>query len=328
MRLAALSAIALPLAGCSGSSGPVSNVPNDTIRVAMPNLEPVLDPHTWATARGPRTFAPMFDALTFVQSDGQLRPALAISWSQPSATIWLFRLRASDAKFHNGELFGPDSVKLTFERLMNGGLPLSPVLANVAAVEVLDPATVRIDLQQPDADFARRVSAVYMLPAGYFSQVGSAGFAAQPIGTGFWMLDSYEPGRRLAFRNFRDTWRGARGADPPPIVNLQLDVMPDASSRVAALRDLQLDIAAALSQVDAAALPPAGFAVDSADLDKLSEQDAGWQRQALGAVLGQGTEWTGTAANLKGLTSLPNGSLWFDRVTKTAMQRVAVAGGA
>ncbi|HLG71143.1 MAG TPA: hypothetical protein VK009_12025, partial [Chloroflexota bacterium] len=69
--------LALPLAGCGGASGPPSRVPDETVRAAVSGLLPALDPHNWTTALGPRTLAPLFDGLTFIQSDGKLRPALA-----------------------------------------------------------------------------------------------------------------------------------------------------------------------------------------------------------------------------------------------------------
>lgn len=314
----------LVLSGCGGTVAPVSTISADTLRVACSDLEPVLDPQRWTTARGPRTFAPMFDALTFIQSDGQLRPALAVAWSQPNATTWQFRLRADDAKFHNGELFGPDSVTTTFARLMAGNLALSPIVSGVDRLDVPNPATVQFTLKQPDADFPRRLSALYMLPPRYFGQVGEAGFAAQPVGTGFWMLDDFQTDQRLSLRLFRDTWRAARGADPPPLTRLYMDVLPDISARLDSLRALETDVATELSLEDAAGLKAAGFMVQITDLARLAAQDAAWRVEPLPSM----ADVIATASNVKGVTALPNGSWWFDRVTKTALQRVAVAGGA
>ncbi|HEX6511195.1 MAG TPA: hypothetical protein VF157_02775 [Chloroflexota bacterium] len=64
------------------------------------------------------------------------------------------------------------------------------------------------------------------------------------------------------------------------------------------------------------------------DLGQLNAADAAWQQAALGSPLASGSQTLATAANVKGVTPLPNGSWWFDRVTKTGMQRIAVAGGA
>jgi ABC-type transport system substrate-binding protein len=332
LRTAALASVGLatlPLAGCGGQSGPVSSVPSDTVRVAYSALLPNLDPHAWSTATGPRTLAPMFDALTFIQSDGKLRPALAIAWSQLDRLTWQFRLRVDDAKFHNGELFGPESVQVTFDRLRGSRLPVARLAAAVQRVDVVDPATVNLVTAQPDPDLPRWVSAVYMLPARYYGQAGESGFASQPVGTGFWQLDDFQPGSHLHLAQFRDSCRGARGGDSAPVLKrLELDVLADANARGQALAGLQFDVATELTASQAASLKAAGFSLQTTNLGPLNQSDQGWQTKAFGASLAPGIDILGTAANVKGATTLPNGSWWFDRVTKTELQRIAVAGGA
>ena len=319
--------LALPLAGCGGASGPVSKAPPETLRVSVPGLQPSLDPHAWNDATGPRTLDPLFDALTFIQSDGQLRPALAVAWSQRSPMVWQFRLRVDDAKFHSGEMFTPDSVRFTFDRLRASNLPLSRLAASVERVDVVDPATINIVTAEPDPALPRWISAVYLLPPASFAKVGEAGFIRQPVGTGFWMVDDFQPGSHLHLNVYRDTWRGDRGATaPPPLKRLELEVAAQADDRLAALRALDVDVATEIAPD--ASLKTAGFLTETANLGKLNAPDAGWQAAAFGAPLGTGSTTLATAADLKGVTQLPNGSWWFDRVTKTALQRVAVAGGA
>lgn len=301
-----LAATATGLSGCGQDSGPVSRVPHEVLRVAIPRLQDPLDPHDWADATGPRTFAPMFDALTFVEEDGKLRPALALAWERLTPTAWQFRIRVSDAKFHNGEWFGVESVKLTLERLIQPGaaLALSPQVAHVSGVEVVDPATVIIHTSKPDADLPRLLSEVYLLPAGYFKEVGRLGFSQRPVGTGFWAFDSSVPGQRLTMRLFRDNWRRARGSDPPPLRQLELLAIPDGGARVALLRQLEVDIITELTTDQADELQSAGFAILSKN----------------GRVA--------AASNVQDITALPDGSWWFDRVTKSDLQRLARRGGA
>ena len=330
LQLAVFGVMALPLVGCGGPAGSVSKVASETLAVAYPDLQPSLDPHNWTAPAGPRTFAPLFDALTFVQNDGQLRPALAVAWSQPNPTTWQFRLRVDDAKFHNGEMFSPDSVKLTLERLLDPAstLPVRALVSTIDRLDVIDAWTINIATKAPDRALARRLSLVYMLPPQYFAQVGEQGFAQHPIGTGFWMLDTFEPSRRLSLKLFRDTWRGARGEDPPPLSNLEITVLPQPADRAQALRSRELDVATALDSASAQALKNAGFAVQTADLGHANRADFDWETAAFGAPLWSGADVTATAANVQGVVAEPNGSWWFDRVTKTALQRVAVAGGA
>jgi peptide/nickel transport system substrate-binding protein len=305
-------------------------VPDDTLAVAVSALQPNLDPHGWTTALGPRTLAPLFDALTFVQNDGQLRPALAVGWTRVNPATWQFRLRVADAKFHNGETFSPDSVQVTFDRLLQPGstLGVSRVLATVDKLEVVNPWTINISTKQPDDALPRKLSLVYMLPPQYFGRVGVEGFLQQPIGTGFWMFDSFDPGRSLGLTLFRDTWRAARGDDPPPMKNLHLQVTANAADRVAALKALQLDVATEIDDGAAADLQTVGFKVQRQDLAHGNAPDAGWQTTAFGAPLTSGTDVLATAANVQGVATEPSGAWWFDRTTKTELQRIAVMGGA
>ena len=316
------------LAACGGGKG-ISKVPSATLRVAYAALASTLDPQAWRDATGPRTFAPVFDALTFVQDFGTLRPALALAWSQLTPTTWQFRLRVNDAKFHNGEMFGPESVKFTFDRLLNpaNNLPLRPLLSTVERVDVLDPATVNVITQRPDPLLLHRLSLVYMLPPRYFDQVGPEGFGQHPIGTGFWKFEGFVPQKRLHLKLFRDTWRGARGADPPPLNRLQIEVMPDVQTRASALRNLQVDVATQLTSALGQGLQAEGFGLQTTDFSRASSEQA-WQRQAFGAPLCPPVDVLATASNVKGIAALPSGSWWFDRVTKTELQRIAVAGGA
>ncbi len=324
LKLSALGALAL--AGCGGANGPISKVPDETVRAAVAGLLPALDPHNWNTSLGPRTLAPLFDGLTFIQSDGKLRPALAIAWAQKSPTVWQFRLRVSDAKFHTGEMFTPESVQFTFERLKNANLPLSRLATPIERVDIVDPATINIVTGVPEPNLPRWISAIYMLPPKYFGQVGERGFIEQPVGTGFWMLEDFQADSQLHLTNFRDTWRGTRGAmAPPPIKKLQLDVIQD---RVQALRALDVDVVTGITPQQLGTLRTGGFAGESIDMGQLNAEDADWQTAAFGAPLVSGPEAYACTANVKGVTAQPNGSWWFDRVTKTELQRIAVAGGA
>ncbi len=318
------------LAACGGPSGPASDVPEDTLRVAYPALNPSLDPHDWRTPAGPRTFAPLFDSLTFVQDDGKLRPSLAVSWSQLSSSSWQFKLRVADAKFSNGELFGPESVKFSLERLMDPSrkLALAPLVSSIDRVDIVNPWTLNLLLKEPDPLLPRKLSLVYMLPPTYFGQVGEAGFLQQPVGTGFWQLVEFDARRLARFNMFRDTWRAARGADPSPLQKLELAVFDSSDRRAEALTSLQVDVACELEATQAQALAGEGFLAQTKTFPQEAQQDRTWQADAFGAALLQPTDVLAADANVKGIASLPNGAWWFDRVTKTPMQRVAVAGGA
>ncbi|MGH2520649.1 MAG: twin-arginine translocation signal domain-containing protein, partial [Chloroflexota bacterium] len=85
LSLSAAAAGGLLLSACALQPAPPP-LPG-IIRVAMDALHPVFDVHAWNTPDGPRTFSPMFDALTFIDTAGQLRPALALAWSRLQPTV-------------------------------------------------------------------------------------------------------------------------------------------------------------------------------------------------------------------------------------------------
>jgi len=227
----------------------------------MDALHPVFDVHGWNTPDGPRTFSPMFDALTFIDSAGQLRPALALAWSRLQPTVWQFRLRASDAKFQNGEFFNPESAQLSIQRAVDptNNLALTPLVSTIDHVDIVDDATINVVTGTPDAILPWRASLIYMLPARAFVQAGAAKFFQQPIGTGQWQFQDFSPDTGMTCSFFTDTWRAARGEPIPPIKQLRITVQPPPADRAAALKSGSVDIAVDLAPGDAASLAASGF---------------------------------------------------------------------
>jgi len=100
-------------------------------------------------------------------------PDLAESWSVSSdARVYTFKLR-SDAVFHAGNPATAEDVRFSLLRAKNikgyGSFLADPI----KSVEVLDPRTVRIELNDPDASF------LAALTAGVFSIVDSKTVKAQ-----------------------------------------------------------------------------------------------------------------------------------------------------
>ena len=68
----------------------------------------------------------IFDALTFIDADGTLQPALAASWSvNPDGRTWVFNLR-EDIAFSNGMPFDSSAIIAALEYVT--GPHLAPAL--------------------------------------------------------------------------------------------------------------------------------------------------------------------------------------------------------
>jgi len=170
-------------------------------------------------------------------------PGLAESWSvSPDGLVYEFSLRRG-VRFHNGEPVTAEDVKFSFERYR--GTANKTLKDRVLAIETPDPAHVRIRLKQPWPDFLTfyltSTGAGWIVPKKYLEKVGDEGFKKAPIGAGPYKFVSFTPGVELVLEAFDQYWRKS-----PSVKRLILKVIPDDSTRLAALKRGEVDIAYAL----------------------------------------------------------------------------------
>src|SRR3954454_13680288 len=167
-------------------------------------------------------------------------PCLAESWQMSEdGTTWDFTIRAS-AKFHNGAPVTAEDVKFSFERYR--GANQGQLKERVAAIETPDARHVRFRLHKPWPDFLTFYSSAsgagWIVPKKYVEEVGDEGFRKVPIGAGPYKFVSFTPGVELVLEAFDDYWRKT-----PSIKRLVMKVIPEESTRAAALKGGEIDIA-------------------------------------------------------------------------------------
>lgn len=173
---------------------------------------------------------------------GEFVPHLATSWEFIDDTTLELDLR-SGVSFHNGEAFGPDDVKATFDYLTSQGaeLPGSRTLQWIDSVEVVDEDTVRIHAEEVTPTALETLALVGIIyPAQYLTEEGPEAMGRAPIGTGPYEFVSSSD-NTMRFEAFDDYFGGAKGK--PEIGKLVIRTMPEESSRIAALRTGEIDIA-------------------------------------------------------------------------------------
>jgi len=167
-------------------------------------------------------------------------PSLAETYTaSPDGLIYDFVLRQG-ARFHNGELVTADDVKFSFERYHGAAHDL--LQRRVASVEVFDPRHIRFKLKDPWPDFltfyASASAAGWIVPRKYVEKVGDDGFKKAPVGAGPYKFVSFTPGVELILEAFDQYWRKA-----PSVKRLVFRVIADESTRLAALKRGEVDIA-------------------------------------------------------------------------------------
>src|SRR5918997_2817152 len=120
------------------------------------------------------------EALTSAAADGQVRPALAESWSQIDPLTWRFVLR-SGVTFHDGTPVTPAAVVTALGYVAGGAAPPRALRGLGLTVVEDGPDAVRIATARPDPILPLRMSspnAVILAPSAF------AGGAPSVIGTG------------------------------------------------------------------------------------------------------------------------------------------------
>ncbi|MBI4611748.1 MAG: ABC transporter substrate-binding protein [Candidatus Rokubacteria bacterium] len=181
----------------------------------------------------------LHDAVVKPMPGKPIAPALAESWTvSPDALTYEFALRKG-VKFHNGDPLTAEDVKFSFERYR--GTAAKTLKERVAAVETPDPGRVRFRLKQPWPDFltfyATATGAGWIVPRKYVEKVGDDGYKKHPIGAGPYKFVSFTPGVELVFEAFDQYWRKA-----PGVKRLVFKVIPDESTRLAALKRGEVDV--------------------------------------------------------------------------------------
>src|SRR5205809_7008311 len=181
----------------------------------------------------------LHDAMVKPMPGVPLAPSLAESWTvSKDGLTYEFVLRKG-AKFHNGDPVTAEDVKFSLERYR--GASAKSLKENVAAVDTPDPGRVRIRLKEPWPDFmtfySTATGAGWIVPKKYVEKVGDEGYKKMPVGAGPYRFVSFTPGVELVLEAFDHYWRKT-----PSVKHLVLKVIPDETTRLAALKRGEVDV--------------------------------------------------------------------------------------
>jgi len=235
---ATLLTCALALAGCgeSGTDGS-ARVESDTLRMGVIGLPAMLgNPYASLNAPTIYTWSAIFDGLTYVGNDGEVKPWLATAWRQTSPLTWEFSLREG-VTFSNGEPLTSDAVINAVDYLISPEAAtevVAQMLASMAGARALDDLTVEITTKTPNVMFPREASSLRIVAPEHWRRLGREGFAREPHGTGPYRVVSWEP-TVARMEAFKESWR------PPHFEKLEVYAVPEGPQRVQGIITGQLD---------------------------------------------------------------------------------------
>ena len=127
----------------------ISGANAKTLRYASQDDPQTLDPHSSNLQPTNRVVSQVYEGLVMRDKNFKLSPALALSWSQPDAKTWRFKLRPN-VKFHGGEAFSADDVVFSVERALSPLSLLKSSVQGVASAKKIDALTVDLLMKEPN----------------------------------------------------------------------------------------------------------------------------------------------------------------------------------
>ncbi len=178
--------------------------------------------------------------LKWNKTESKILPDLATSWKMLDHRTFVFHLR-KDVKFHNGEPLTSEDVAFTFHRLLDPKVasPWASIFAVIDHVATPDPHTAVFHLKTAFSPLLNYLATVWYTAIENKRDVQRRGnLLTGGAGTGPFMLTSYVPDVEIKLR--RNPHYYEHGL--PYLNGLDLKIIPDEATRIAALRDGTVDM--------------------------------------------------------------------------------------
>ncbi|MFS4439521.1 ABC transporter substrate-binding protein [Paracoccaceae bacterium GXU_MW_L88] len=176
--------------------------------------------------------------------NGEVMPRLATSWEDQGDGVWRFNLR-EDVQFSDGSDFTAEDVKHSIERTLSpeltcetgakyfGGMTITPTVVDDHTIDIAsDPAQPILPLL---------MSTMTVVPSETPVE-----FTREPIGTGPYMLSSWEPGQSIVLDRNDGYW-----GEQPSVTKATYVFRADDAVRAAMVETGEADIAPLISQTNA-----------------------------------------------------------------------------
>lgn len=185
----------------------------NSIRVGLQLEPPNLDPTSGAAAAIDEVvYGNIFEGLVRINEHGDVEPGLALFWDiSVDGRSYIFHL-AEGVKFHDGTDFTAQDVRFSFNRARSAASSNAKkyIFAPITNIDVLDPLTIMITLDQARPDFLFNIGLGDAVIVGEESVSTNA---SNPIGTGPFKFDRWVRGDRIELSRNVDYWGAAPRLD-------------------------------------------------------------------------------------------------------------------
>ncbi|MDN3449611.1 ABC transporter substrate-binding protein [Planococcus sp. APC 3906] len=208
---------------------------------------PGLDPHGSAANTTFRVIYMTYDRLvTYDGTSTEPQPQLAESWEvSDDGKEYTFKL-VENAKFHDGSPVTAEAVQYSFTRAINVGKSAAGIFSKVIdenSFEVIDDYTIKITLKEPFAPFVSTLGTAFgniinpALEENHGDDLGESFLSEEVMGSGPYMLDSWDRGETLVLKANPDYW-----GEAPTMETVNIRFITEASTARLMLEKGEIDM--------------------------------------------------------------------------------------
>ncbi|MEU9090901.1 ABC transporter substrate-binding protein [Streptomyces sp. NPDC048428] len=235
----------------SGTGAQGADVPISTLTLALPSSLSSLDVGRESGVLNYLVAVLAQESLLAVDPSGKLGPGLASSWKQPDARTYVYTLRRG-VTFTDGTPFTADDVVASIDAIRDpkNGSALGYAYAGVESVKSTGDHEVTIRLKAPDAMFAWTTTAGGLLVSSRAfltrnrGRIGTA--KTLLLGTGPYRITEFAADDHVLLERNDDWW-----GEKPAVRKLKLSFVPDAGTRLVAMKSGAVDGALSLASDEA-----------------------------------------------------------------------------
>lgn len=218
------------MGGCTSKARP-----NDSLVVAIPTDPDSFHPHQSIAAATAEIAFNIYEGLVKAAPDGSIIPALASEWKiEEDGLLYSFVLREG-VKFHNGRELTPEDVIYCLNRLRDPEVVAKARDYSHIKSITSEGNTVIIRLHQPDAAL---LAALTEFGAAIYPKEAEDQLSTKPVGTGPFVLTSWQPNSKLVLERFADYWN----KELPKLNQVTLQIIPEAATAVSNLLTGHVDL--------------------------------------------------------------------------------------
>ncbi len=195
----------------------------------------------------------IYETLLFPTDDGKdVKPGLAAKWELSDAGKTLTLTLRDGVKFSDGAALKASDVKFSLDRARNPkNGAWTDMVASIDSIEAKEPSTVVLKLKHPDPTLLPALAMFntgilpegpYMATPGATEEEKSKAFAEHPIGTGPFMLASWQRSQKMVFKRNPHYWaKAADGQALPLLDEIEFQIIPEDATRLLKLKAGEVD---------------------------------------------------------------------------------------